>query len=313
MAKLLVMDTPAAVASLSWHAWAECMWIELRPQQWLKNLLVLAPLLFSKNLFNIAAVVNAFGACFCFCLISSSVYLLNDIRDYEQDRLHPEKSRRPLAAGHLANRTVLLWMVTLLFAALAGALWLSRTLVFILISYWIINLLYSLVLKQLVILDVFAIASGFVMRVLAGEVVVDIRLEDTTPWLLLCTTLLALFLGFSKRRHELVLLGEAASQHRSVLNEYGIQFLDTMIGIVTASTVMSYALYTVSDETVNRFQTHGLIMTVPFVLYGIFRYLYLIYHKNQGGNPTRDLLTDQAIVINLFLWAAVTGTIIYLR
>lgn len=294
--------------SAAWQSWAGCLWVELRPQQWVKNLLVLAPLLFSQNLFAPAMAVKAMTAFFLFCLISSSVYLLNDIQDREADRLHPQKRYRPLASGELQVGAALVIMVALLICALAGGVVISKTFVMILVGYWLTNLLYSTWLKHLVILDVFAIASGFILRVVGGGVAIQVEISH---WLLLCTMLLALFLGFSKRRQELMLLGEEATGHRHALGEYSPQFLDMMIGIVTASTVMSYALYTVSEETVRRFHTEGLLLTLPFVIYGIFRYLYLIYHKDQGGNPTESLLSDWPMMINLCLWAAVAGVILY--
>jgi 4-hydroxybenzoate polyprenyltransferase len=194
--------------------------------------------------------------------------------------------------------------------ALGGGVILGPDLAGVLLGYWLVNLLYSLWLKHHVILDVFALASGFVLRVVGGAIAIHVEMSH---WLILCTTLLSLFLGFSKRRHEIVLLHGGAADHRQVLQEYSLPFLDMMIGVVTACTVMSYALYTVSEDTVRRFQTHGLLFTLPFVLYGIFRYLYLVYHKDHGGDPTKDLFTDRAIVIALCLWAVVTGVIIYWR
>ena len=288
--------------------WARGLWIELRPRHWVKNLLVLAPLLFSYNLLAPVAVARALMAFTLFCLISSSVYLLNDIQDCEQDRLHPQKRYRPLATGELGVGVALGMMVVLLLCALAGGVVLSKPFALILFGYWFINLLYSAWLKHQVILDVFAIAAGFVLRVVGGALAIQVEMSD---WLLICASLLALFLGFSKRRHELVLLGEEAAGHRQVLEEYNPRFLDMMIGIVTASTVMSYALYTVSEETVRKFHTRGLLLTLPFVLYGVFRYLYLVYHKDQGGDPTQSLLTDRPMVINLCLWAMTAGIILY--
>jgi 4-hydroxybenzoate polyprenyltransferase len=280
----------------------------MRPQQWAKNLFVLTPLLFSRSLFAPAAVGQALVCFILFCLGSSSVYLLNDIQDRSQDRLHPTKRFRPLASGELNLGVALGAMVTFLLVTLAGGLLLDKTLALVLLSYWLINLLYSTWLKYQVILDVFVLASGFVLRVVGGGVAISV---EVSHWLLLCTTLLALFLGFSKRRHELVRLGQTAGAHRQVLGEYNSHFLDMMIGIVTASTVMSYALYTVSEETVQRFHTRGLLLTLPFVLYGIFRYLYLVYNKNQGEDPTQSLLTDRPMVINLCLWALTAGVIVY--
>jgi 4-hydroxybenzoate polyprenyltransferase len=283
---------------------------ELRPQQWVKNLFVLAPLLFSQNLFTPLAVGRALTAFVLFCLASSSVYLLNDIRDREQDRLHPQKRRRPLASGDLSATVASAVMIALLLSALAGAWMISKPLALVLFGYWLINLLYSTWLKHQVILDVFAIASGFVLRVAGGGLAIQVEISH---WLFLCTTLLALFLGFSKRRHELELLKAGAQAHREVLADYNPRFLDMMIAIVTASTVMSYALYTVSEDTVRRFHTHALMLTLPFVLYGIFRYLYLIHHKNEGGDPTQSLLADIPMLVNVCLWALTAGVIVYWR
>jgi 4-hydroxybenzoate polyprenyltransferase len=251
---------------------------------------------------------QALASFILFCLVSSSVYLLNDIQDRSQDRLHPTKRLRPLATGELHLGVALGAMVMFLLLALVGGVLLNKALALVLLSYWLINLLYSTWLKHQVLLDVFILASGFVLRVIGGGIAISVEISH---WLLLCTLLLALFLGFSKRRHELVRLGQGAEAHRQVLAEYNPHFLDMMIGIVTASTVMSYALYTVSEETVQRFHTRGLLFTLPFVLYGIFRYLYLVYHENQGEDPTQSLLTDRPMVINLCLWALTAGIILY--
>lgn len=307
MTKPIVIAKTAGARRANYEL-AGSLLLALRPKDWVKNGVVLAPLFFSQNIFNPAANLRAVTALVLFCLVSSSVYLLNDIRDRERDRLHPTKRLRPIASGRLSVPLASGIMLMLFGAAIAGGIALSKTFTLIIVVYWLVNLLYSVGLKDTVILDVFAIAFGFVMRVVAGAVVIEVEISH---WLLICTTLLALFLGFSKRRHELTLLGDGASSHRSVLEDYSPQFLDMMIGIVTASTVMSYTLYTVSEETVRRFQTDRLLLTVPFVLFGIFRYLYLVYHKNQGGNPARELLTDGSIIVNLFLWATVTGLIIY--
>lgn len=296
--------------ALSW--WQELQGLSrtLRPQQWVKNLFVLVPLLFAQHLFDPLAVARAMIAFFCFCLVSSSVYVLNDLKDREHDRLHPQKRYRPLAAGELSVSVACSGIVVLLLVALAGGFLLDPTLALIFVTYWLINLLYSIWLKHQVILDVFAIASGFVLRVISGAVVIE---AEMSHWLLLCATLLALFLGFSKRRHEIDFLGAHSAGHRQVLDQYSRGFLDMIIGIVTTSTVMSYALYTVSEETVRRFHTKGLLLTVPFVLCGIFRYLYLVYQKDQGGDLTQNLLTDPGLIINICLWVVMTGIILYWR
>ena len=244
-----LVDEEQGVVS-TWRARAESLWVELRPRQWLKNLLVLAPLLFSQNLFALGAAVRTLAAFALFCLISSSVYLLNDIQDCEQDRLHPQKRHRPLAAGELSLGAALGAMVMLLVCALAGGAALSQTFALILLGYWLINVFYSAWLKHVVILDVFVIAGGFVLRVVGGAVAIQV---EVSYWLLICTMLLALFLGFSKRRHELILLQGEAAGHRQVLGEYNASFLDIMICIAAASIVMSYALYTVSELTTNPF------------------------------------------------------------
>jgi 4-hydroxybenzoate polyprenyltransferase len=289
-------------------AWWRSLWIELRPRQWVKNVLVLAPVLFAHQLFAGPALLKALAAFGLFCLMSSSIYLLNDLKDAAEDRRHPVKRRRPIAAGQLGVPVAVAAMVVLFLLALAGAFALSPAFAGLLGAYWAMNFLYSSWLKHQVILDVFVIAGGFVLRVVGGGVAIGVPLSD---WLLICTTLLALFLGFSKRRHELDVLGEAAASHRQVLSEYSRGFLDMMIGVVTASTVMSYALYTVSEETVRKFHTRALLLTLPFVLYGIFRYLYLVYQKREGGDPTQTLLSDRPTLVNLLLWAAVATIIIY--
>jgi 4-hydroxybenzoate polyprenyltransferase len=286
------------------------LWAEMRPAQWVKNLTVLAPLLFAQQFFIPNAFARTVFAFALFCGLSSAVYLLNDIFDYEQDRVHPEKRYRPLAAGHLTRATVMGAASVLLVCVFGGALLLGGTVLLILVGYWLLNLLYSVWLKHQVILDVFTIAAGFVLRVVGGAVAVQVEISH---WLLVCTTLLALFLGFCKRRQEVLSLGNAADRHRQVLAEYDLRFLDMMISIVTAATVMSYALYTVSEETVRKFQTDGLLATLPFVMYGIFRYLYLVYHKELGGDPTQQILTDKPLILNLALWTLAVGIILYWR
>jgi 4-hydroxybenzoate polyprenyltransferase len=286
------------------------LWAALRPTHWMKNLLVLAPVLFSENLFNPRALSRGAFAFSLFCLVSSSGYLINDVQDLEQDRRHPLKSRRPLALGRLSVATALTAAICLLLAGLSGALLLGRAFALSLLAYALVTLAYTFLLKRQVILDVFAIAAGFVLRAVAGAVAIEVEMSS---WLLICTTLLALFLGFSKRRSELLLLKGEAGSHRQVLDEYNPLFLDMMIGIVTASTVMSYLLYTISEETVRHFQTKNLLLTLPFVLYGIFRYLYLVYHRQRGGDPLETAFNDPATLINLLLWTATVTLILYWR
>jgi 4-hydroxybenzoate polyprenyltransferase len=280
----------------------------LRPRQWVKNLLVLAPVLFSRHLFSSAGLSNGLAAFALFCAVSSAGYLINDLRDVARDRVHPAKRRRPIASGKLGKSAALVTALALLILGMAGAVILNRGFALVLGAYCLITLAYTFVLKQQVILDVFAVALGFVLRAVAGAVVIQVEISS---WLLVCTTLLALFLGFSKRRYELLLLQEEAGNHRQVLEEYNPHFLDMMIAIVTASTVTSYALYTASEETVQRFHTRRLLLTLPFVLYGIFRYLYLIYRKDRGGDPVETALADPPTIINLVLWAMTVAVILY--
>jgi 4-hydroxybenzoate polyprenyltransferase len=219
----------------------------LRPQQWIKNLFIFAPLIFSQNIFNRALVVTSALAFVAFCLVSSAHYLFNDLRDLEEDRLHPLKSKRPLAAGRLKKGTAVAAMVVLGPAGLLLAAAINLNFFLITVAYLVLQVAYSLWLKHVVILDVFVVAAGFLIRVVAGGLAIRVFLSS---WLLICTTLLALFLAMGKRRHELVILEQNATSHRPILREYNIYLLDQMISVVTASTLVAYCLYTISDETV---------------------------------------------------------------
>jgi 4-hydroxybenzoate polyprenyltransferase len=285
------------------------LWSSLRPQQWVKNGFVFAALIFSRSItdWHRNARVTA-GACL-FCLISSAVYLLNDILDASEDRNHPLKKLRPVASGRLGVGTAALAAIILALLALGGAWALDRTFFIIVAAYALINVLYSWVLKRIVLLDVFVISAGFVLRVVSGGVIIHVEIS---PWLVVCATLLALFLALSKRRHELVALGKEAGNHRSILSRYSPYFLDQLIGIVTASTVMSYALYTLSSDVQMKFPGKRLDLTIPFVLFGIFRYLYLVHQNDEGGNPTRLFLTDSVLLSVVLFWAASVIFIIYL-
>lgn len=282
----------------------------MRPQQWVKNLLVFAGVLFARHLFDPDRLLIASAAFGIFCLASGSVYIVNDLLDLEQDRNHPDKRMRPLASGRLKVPTALAGGGLVLLVSLGWAFRLCPAFGGIVGLYFLQNLLYSKYLKHVVILDVMLIGCGFVLRAVSGAVVVGV---EVSSWLVLCTFLLALFLSFSKRRQEIIRLREAGEGHRSVLTEYSPQFLDTMIGIVTAVTLMSYALYTMSEQTIQKFHTTHLILTIPFVLYGIFRYLYLMHRQAKGDNPTEVLLRDPAMQVNILLWVLAVVGIIYLR
>jgi 4-hydroxybenzoate polyprenyltransferase len=280
----------------------------LRPQQWTKNLLVFAALAFSKHLFDPEPLVRALVAFVLFCGLSGTVYLLNDVADVERDRLHPRKRLRPIASGALAPRTAVVAAALLAAACLAGSLGLGVGFAVVSLGYLALNLLYSFRLKEVVIVDVLSVSIGFVLRAVAGALAVRVHIGD---WLLVCTILLALFLALAKRRQEITSLSDAAAQHRRILAEYSPYLLDQMISVVTASVVTAYAFYTLAPETQEKFQTERLAWTIPFVLYGIFRYLYLVHQKEQGGNPTEVLLRDRPILLNLALWVLAVVLIVY--
>jgi 4-hydroxybenzoate polyprenyltransferase len=244
-----------------------------------------------------------------FCLLSSSVYIFNDIMDVESDRRHPLKSSRPIASGKISIPTATMLFIVFALIALGLSFLLNPMFALTALSYFILNLLYSIYLKNVVIIDVMCIAAGFVIRAVAGAVVIGVEIS---AWLVVCTILLALFLGFGKRRHELLILENQATDHRKILSEYSPYFLDQMISVVTASTVIAYAFYTLSLEVEIKLGTRHMDLTIPFVLYGVFRYLYLIHQKEGGGSPTRMLLTDKPILVNVILWLLAVVLMVYL-
>jgi len=282
----------------------------LRPYQWSKNFFVFAPLIFAQKLLDWTATAQVVAAFCIFCLLSGGLYIFNDLQDYEEDKKHPKKCQRPIAAGLISQPTAYLIFISFSLFSLGTALLLRFEFFLLVLSYFIIQVLYSLKLKHVVILDVFIISAGFFLRVIAGGIVIAVPLSS---WLLICTILLALFLAMSKRRHELVLLETGASTHRPILEEYSPYFLDQMISVVTASTLMAYCLYTISEETINKFGTRNLVFTTPFVLYGIFRYLYLIHQKKEGGSPEELIFKDKPLLINIVLWLFTIGVILYLK
>jgi 4-hydroxybenzoate polyprenyltransferase len=280
----------------------------LRPTQWTKNLFVLPPLVFAEAATSAPLVGRAAATFALFCGLSSAVYLLNDLHDRERDRLHPIKRHRPLAAGTLSPGVALATLLLLGLGSLLAAGALGPSVLTIAMVYVAINALYSWRLKRVVIIDVMVLASGYVLRLMAGAEATAIAVSH---WLLLCTIFLALFLAFSKRRHELVLLREAAAHQREVLDRYSLAFLDQMINVVTASTLMGYALYASAEQTQERFGD-SFLLTVPFALYGIFRYLYLTYQLQDERNPTETMLRDVPFLINIVLWGAAVSWIVYL-
>jgi 4-hydroxybenzoate polyprenyltransferase len=280
----------------------------MRLHQWPKNAFVLAPLVFGGGLLSPDAAMRAALAFAVFCCASSAVYLVNDIRDREADRLHPLKRNRPLAAGTLGVPAAGVAALGLLLLAAAGGYRLGKLFCLVVTVYLVLNLFYTLGLKKVVILDVLIVSLGFVLRVLAGGVAVQVVISR---WLTLCTIFVALFLVLSKRRHEITLLADEASRQRSVLSQYSAPFLDQMINVVTASAVVCYALYAVAPETVAKYKSEYLIYTLPMVIFGIFRYLFLIYRKESRKNPTEAMLTDVPFLINILLWGAAVTLVVY--
>jgi 4-hydroxybenzoate polyprenyltransferase len=283
---------------------------ELRPRQWTKNAAVLAPLVFAHKALVPGLVLKAVAATVGFCLLSSAVYVFNDLVDCERDRLHPVKRLRPIASGALGTGPAFVLGLVALGGGLAlFGLLTSVNALYGAGGYLALQLFYTAGLKRLVILDIIAIAIGFVIRVASGALAIDVPISS---WLYVCAFLLALFLGFSKRRAELVLLDKDAAGHRENLADLSLPLLDQLIAVVTASTVVSYALYTMSEETVRKFGTDNLKFTIPCVVYGIFRYLYLIYRKGEGGSPERLLLTDAPLLVDILIFCAIVGAVLYL-
>ncbi len=285
-----------------------CIWTSLRPKQWTKNLFVFAGILFSQNILNLSLLYKTISAAFIFCLLSGSVYILNDLCDLKEDRRHPVKSRRSLASGRLKISYAVVFLVIFIPFILAVSWRLSHSFSLIVLAYLLLQTAYSLFLKHVVILDIFTIACGFVLRVIAGAAVINV---EASSYLIICTILLSLFLGLGKRRYELAELKEGAESHRKVLAGYSPHLLNQMLSVTAVSTIIAYILYTISERTIDKFGTRNLVFTIPFVLYGVFRYLYLIHHKGEGGNPEDILVTDVPLIINLILWAAAVGAILY--
>ena len=279
----------------------------LRPRQWIKNLFVLAGLIFAQRLFT-PDVWTALGAFAIFCALSGAVYLVNDVTDVARDRAHPVKRTRPVAAGRLPVGAALGVAVALGAVGLALSACVGRGFLATAVAYVVLVVAYSVWLKHVVIVDVLVVAAGYVLRAVAGALAIRVEISG---WLLICTILLALFLTLGKRRHEVMTLETAAAAQRPILAEYSPALLDQMIAVVTASTVTAYALYTMSPETVAKFHTQLLPATLPLVLYGVFRYLYLLYQRRLGGNPSEVFLTDRALLVSSLVWLLAVLLIIY--
>lgn len=283
--------------------------LSLRVKQWTKNLLLFAGLVFSRNLTSPAYVLNACVGFALFSFCAGNVYVLNDIKDRKKDELHPEKRNRPIASGNLSVVAGLIMScISLIVVSLFSFIY-YRQFSYVLFFYIGLQIFYTLIGKNIVIIDILAIGLGFVLRAMAGAVIINV---PVSPWLLLCTYLLALFLAAAKRKYELTQYENGVIKlTRTTLEFYSNKLLDQIISAVTASTIMSYALYTIDPVTVNKFKTTSLIYSVPFVMYGLFRYLYLIYKENSGGSPDKVILKDSHIILNLVLWILSILIIIY--
>lgn len=283
-----------------------------RPKQWIKNLFIFAPLIFSHHLLNLESVKIEFIAFLSFSLIASSVYVINDIADRELDKIHPIKRNRPIASGRVKIWQGVLFSILLFCLGFILALKLPFKAFALIISYFLMMFLYSFKLKHIVILDVFVIAIGFMLRVLVGAYAIKVIVSK---WLFITTLFLSLFLAISKRRMEIYFSfqnqNSSPGEQRKVLDEYSIRFADQMLAITAGGSVISYALYTISERTVSLFKTEALIYTTIFVLYGIFRYMYLIYQRKSGENPTDVILSDLGIILNVFIWLLACVVIIY--
>jgi 4-hydroxybenzoate polyprenyltransferase len=282
----------------------------LRPRQWSKNAFVFAGLLFGGQLFDRAAVLRSLLAFAIFCAAASAVYLVNDVADREQDALHPVKRGRPIASGRLGTGFAVAAAVALALTAVGGSAALSRPLLWIVLAYLLSSLLYTAGLKRVHVLDVMIVAAGFVLRAAAGAAALPVEIS---PWLLCCTFLLALYLAIAKRRAELSLLGPDAEQHRPALARYTVPLLDGWLTALTGATIVSYALYTQSERTVEHFGTTDLLYTLPFVVYALFRYHELVVRRGEGGDPGNVLARDPGLLIALVGWAATAAVIIYRR
>ncbi len=280
-----------------------------RPAQWLKNLILFAALIFAGEMMYAHNVLKALAAFSIFCFLSSGLYLFNDLRDKNKDKKHPIKKLRPIASGELSDTAVTVSIFILFGCGLAGAWYLNEPFFIVASVFVLFNLLYTIFLKYIVIIDVMSIAFSFVLRAYAGAVVIAV---PTSKWLLINTFLLALFLGFGKRRHELTLLEDNAENHRKILDRYSPYLLDQLMGVVTASVVVMYMLYTFSPEVSSKLHTENLFLTIPFVVYGIFRYLYLIHKEEKGGSPTKVMISDLPILATVILWILTVIMVLYI-
>jgi 4-hydroxybenzoate polyprenyltransferase len=287
--------------------------LTMRPRQWTKNLVIFAGLIFSQNVTNDALVWKSVEAFLIFCALSGVIYIVNDVIDIDKDRLHQTKRNRPLPSGKLKKFDALAAAVLIGAGALVLARFVGASFFGVAVAFFALNILYSLVLKRIVLVDVVSISLSFVMRAIAGvEALADVESSITiSPWLLICTLFLSLFLAFCKRRHELTTLGDAV-RHREALADYSPALIDQLVGITASGALLSYSIYTIWPDTVEKFGTTRLIYTIPLVVVGVMRYLYLVYNKEKGGSPTDMLLSEKFLLIDVFLWIVLVVAIFYI-
>jgi len=282
--------------------------LSMRPKQWVKNLLVFAALIFSKNLVHVPSALKSVAAFAVFCVLSGAVYIINDLMDREGDRTHPRKRNRPIASGRVKPGPAVAWAAVSVAGSLVAAWFIDWRFCAIGAGYFVMQLAYSVRLKHVVVLDVIIVAIGFALRAIAGTFAINVGVSS---WLFVVTLLLALFVAVAKRRHELVNLEGGGITHRSVLGKYSQSLLDQMMAVATSATVVAYCLYTIAPETVQKFGSRYLIFTLPFVLYGIYRYLYLVYRKEQGGTPEKVFLTDVPMIVDILLYGGAVVAVLY--
>lgn len=303
------MEVAEQVAAPGQRSKARALWALARPHQWIKNGVVLAALVFSKRLFVPLSLIEALTALAAFCAISSATYAVNDLADREADRLHPEKRSRPLASGELTPEEGIRFVAAAGAGGLALGAFLGPGFFILVIAYLLLQYCYSRFLKSIVIVDIIAVALGFVLRAYGGGVAIGV---EVSQWLVFTTFLVALFLVLAKRRHELVVLGDGAEAHRSALQDYSLGLIDQLSSVVAAATLVAYMIYTVSPEVEQKLHTHQLYLTVPFVAFGIFRYLYLSMERTRAGDPARLLISDRQLLIALALWIVTDIAVLYL-
>ncbi len=280
----------------------------MRPRQWLKNLLVYAPLFFDSKALELESLLRTTVAFLLLCLMSGAIYIMNDLVDMDNDRQHPTKRNRPLAAGELNPNLARAVAVILVVSSLLAGFYLSIGFGFVLLAYFLVQVAYSFYLKNIVLLDALTVSAGFILRVAAGVAVIQV--ERFSPWLYVCTGFLALFIALGKRRQELILLGQEAGNHREILNEYTVDLIDRLIAIVTTSAVVAYSLYTFLAEGLP--ENNLMMLTIPFVLYAVFRYLYLIHVRHEGGAPEEIFLRDRPMQASMVLWAVIVFVVLYI-